>query len=90
MYFSPKTIIVVAGLIATSNAAPAAAPIERNDVSLVSRGLFDSWYTPQTALCYKPNYGAVGRPWESNSTPGSFCGTKPRNDGQWKNIVSVI
>ena len=42
-----------------------------------------------TSLCNQPHYGAVGYPWQSNSSPGSFCSkSKPSNSGAWNNIVS--
>lgn len=90
MHFTPSTIAAVAGFLASVSAAPSNTH-ERSDVSLAPRGLFDFWwsYSSNTNLCYKPNYGANGKPWDDWSVPGAFCGTKkPRNDGQWKDIVS--
>lgn len=91
MYFSPATIAAVAGFIATASAAPSVG--ENADVHLAERGLLSSILgggysisTPQVPLCNKPNYGAIGKPWESNSTPAAFCGNKPSNSGAWKNI----
>ena len=44
--------------------------------------------TPQN-LCDKPNYGAVGKPWDHDSKPGAWCGgSKPSNSGQWAQLVT--
>lgn len=91
MYFSPSTIAALAGLIATASAAPSVG--ENHNVELGERGLLSSILgggfsvsTPQTPLCNKPNYGAIGKPWEKNSVPAAFCGNKPKNTGDWKNL----
>ncbi|KAL7420360.1 hypothetical protein Q5752_005330 [Cryptotrichosporon argae] len=74
MYFSPKTIALVAASGLLSSAEVAASP-------LAERG------SSSTQLCQKANYGAVGKPWESSSTPGSFCSkTKPSNSAAWQAI----
>ncbi|WWD22728.1 hypothetical protein CI109_107221 [Kwoniella shandongensis] len=39
------------------------------------------------SLCNQRNYGAQGYPWQSYSTPGSFCSPqKPSNNKYWKQI----
>jgi hypothetical protein len=93
MILAPKTVIAIAGLLASSaTAAPAPHAIggDEHMSTLAARGWFD-WWNPapqQTSLCYLPNYGAVGKPWESSSKPAAYCGNKPRNDGAWSSIVS--
>ncbi|WVQ72978.1 hypothetical protein IAR50_002541 [Cryptococcus sp. DSM 104548] len=40
-----------------------------------------------TSLCNQANYGAKGYPWQSSSTPGSFCSkTKPSISKAWAQI----
>ncbi|OCF34829.1 hypothetical protein I317_04029 [Kwoniella heveanensis CBS 569] len=71
MFFSLKTIALVAstGLLASQGAQ--ALTIEERS----------------TSLCNQQNYGASGVPWNSNSTPGSFCSkNKPSNNKYWKNL----
>ena len=91
MYFSPATIAAVAGFLATATAAPSVG--EHTNVELAERGLLSSIFgggnsiiTPQTPSCQKPFYGAIGKPWEHDSVPAAYCGTKPSNTGAWKNI----
>lgn len=39
------------------------------------------------SLCNKPNYGASGKPWDHDSSPGAWCGkNKPSNQGQWATL----
>lgn len=91
MYFSPATIALVATLgFGVLPGQVSAVAVDQSD-ALVERGFFD-WFGggyKNQNLCDKPNYGASGKPWDSHSTPGAYCGTKkPSNSGQWAQIVS--
>lgn len=92
MYFSPSTIALVATIgFGVLPGQVSAVAVEHSE-ALAERGLFD-WFGGSSAknLCDKPNYGAKGKPWDSNSTPGAYCGTKkPSNSGAWASIVSHI
>jgi hypothetical protein len=88
MYFSASTIAAVAvfgfGVLPGQVAA-----IPAEDHSIAERGLLSSWFGSQN-LCDKPNYGAVGKPWDSDSKPGAWCGgKKPSNSGYWAQLVSI-
>ncbi|WVQ81685.1 hypothetical protein IAT38_003810 [Cryptococcus sp. DSM 104549] len=52
---------------------------------LLAQGAFAATLSERTSnLCNQANYGAKGYPWQSNSTPGSFCSkTKPSNSKAW-------
>lgn len=80
MYFSASTIAAVAtfgfGLVHPASAAV----IEQRAIEQRST----------SALFQLSNYGAIGKPWQSSSTPGSFCSSKkPSNSKAWQNIVSA-
>jgi hypothetical protein len=84
MYFSATTIAAVATF---GFGVVSAVPTE--DHSIAERSLFGNWFGGSQNLCDKPNYGAVGKPWDDNSKPGAWCGSKkPSNSGQWAQIVS--
>ena len=88
MYFSAQTIAAVA--VFGFGVLPASA-VPTEEHSIAERSLFGNWWgTPQN-LCDKPNYGAVGKPWDHNSKPGAWCGgSKPSNSGQWAQLVSTF
>jgi hypothetical protein len=88
MYFSASTTAAVAvfgfGVIPGQVAA-----VPTEDHSIAERSLFGNWFNTPQNLCDKPNYGAVGKPWDHNSKPGAWCGgQKPSNSGQWAQLVS--
>ena len=85
MYISAQSIAAVAmfGL----GVLPASA-IPNEEHSVAERSFFGSWFNTPQNLCDKPNYGAVGKPWDGNSKPGAWCGgQKPSNWGQWAQLV---
>ena len=86
MYFSATTIAAVATFgFGILPGQVAAVPTE--DHSIAERGLLSNIFGGGN-LCDKPNYGAVGKPWDNNSKPGAFCGSKkPSNSGAWAQIV---
>lgn len=86
MYFSAQTIAAVA--VFGFGVLPASA-VPTEDHSIAERSLFGNWWNTPQNLCDKPNYGAVGKPWDHNSKPGAWCGgQKPSNSGQWAQLVS--
>jgi hypothetical protein len=83
MYFSPATIAAVAGVLAAPLAVQAGPvdshAIEARTIEARTINLWNQRY-----------YGASGVPWDSNSTPGAWCGgNKPSNTKVWRNLVST-
>lgn len=89
MYFSATTIALVATVGFGVLPGQVSAVAVDQSAALSERGLFDWFGSSQKNLCDKPNFGAVGKPWNDNSTPGAYCGTKkPSDSGAWAQIVS--
>jgi hypothetical protein len=86
MYISAQSIAAVA-MFGLGVLPASAVPNEENSVA--ERSLFGNWFNTPQNLCDKPNYGAVGKPWDHSSKPGAWCGgQKPSNQGPWAELVS--
>ncbi|WWC57638.1 uncharacterized protein I303_100170 [Kwoniella dejecticola CBS 10117] len=71
MFFSLQTIALVASTGLLAAQGASAVALEEKS----------------TSLCNQQNYGASGVPWNSNSSPGSFCSSKkPSNNRYWNQI----
>jgi len=86
MYFSAQSIAAVA-LFGLGALPASAVPNEAHSVA--ERSFFGSWFNSPQNLCDKPNFGAVGKPWDDSSKPAAWCGgQKPSNSGSWPQLVS--
>jgi hypothetical protein len=86
MYISAQSI-AAAAMFGLGVLPASAVPNEENSVA--ERSLFGNWFNTPQNLCDKPNYGAVGKPWDHSSKPGAWCGgKKPSYSGQWAQLVS--